>query len=92
MDSNINDIYLCRIVEFFMRYGQGQLCFTTHNTSPMAVLKDNKNSIDFISNDNHIIPWRTNGNFAPDKLYKNGMIQYLPFNVEPEDFFGILGE
>lgn len=92
MDSNINDIYLCRIVEFFMRYGQGQLCFTTHNTSPMAVLKDNKNSIDFISNDNHIIPWRTNGNFAPDKLYKNGMIQYLPFNVEPEDFLGILGE
>ena len=92
MDSNINDIYLCKLVEYFMKYGKGQLCFTTHNTSPMSVLKKNKNSIDFLANDNKIIPWRKNGNFAPDKLYKNGMIEYLPFNIEAEDFVGILGE
>ena len=54
--------------------------------------KKNKNSIDFLANDNKIIPWRKNGNFAPDKLYKNGMIEYLPFNIEAEDFVGILGE
>ena len=92
MDSNINDIYLCKIVEFFVRYGKGQLCFTTHNTSPMEILRHSKKSIDFISNDNRIIPWHTDGNFAPDNLYKNGMIQYLPFNIEAEDFLGVLGE
>lgn len=92
MDSNINDIYLCKLVEYFMQYGKGQLCFTTHNTSPMPILRKNKNSIDFLSSDNRIIPWRTNGHFAPDSLYKNGMIPYLPFNIEAEDFLGILGD
>ena len=83
---------LLKIVEFFVRYGKGQLCFTTHNTSPMEILRHSKKSIDFISNDNRIIPWHTDGNFAPDNLYKNGMIQYLPFNIEAEDFLGVLGE
>ena len=92
MDSNINDIYLCKLVEFFMKYGQGQLCFTTHNTSPMPILRKNKNSIDFLTSDNRIVPWRTNGHFAPDSLYKSGMIPYLPFNIEAEDFLGILGD
>lgn len=92
MDANINDVYLCKIVEYFMEYGKGQLCFTTHNTSPMSVLRKNKKSIDFLSNDNRIVSWKTNGNFAPDKLYKQGLIEYLPFNIEPEDFVGILGE
>jgi len=92
MDSNINDVYLTKLVEFFLLYGEGQLCFTTHNTSPMAALRRNKKSIDFISNDNRIVSWTTNGNFAPDKLYKQGMIEYLPFNIEAEDFLGILEE
>lgn len=91
MDSNINDVYLTKLVEFFMEYGEGQLCFTTHNTGPMTVLRRNKKSIDFLSNDNRIISWTTNGNFAPDKLYRQGMIEYLPFNIQPEDFVGILG-
>ncbi|MBQ9016309.1 MAG: ATP-binding protein [Firmicutes bacterium] len=90
MDANINDIYLTKLIEYFMLYGKGQLCFTTHNTSPMAVLMRNKKSIDFLSNDNQIIPWRTNGHYTPESLYRKGMIQYLPFNVEPEDFIGIL--
>lgn len=92
MDSNINDIYLCKLVEFFVQYGEGQLCFTTHNTSPMAILKECKNSIDFLSSDNRIISWKRNGNFSPEKLYRNGMIEYLPFNIEAEDFIGILGD
>ena len=92
MDSNINDIYLVKIIEYFMLYGKGQLCFTTHNTGPMDVLRRNKKSIDFLSSDGRIIPWRTNGNFAPEKLYRHGMIEYLPFNVEAEDFIGILGD
>ena len=92
MDSNINDVYLTKLIEFFMEYGEGQLCFTTHNTSPMASLKKNKKAIDFLSSDNRIVEWKTNGNFTPDSLYKQGMIEYLPFNIEPEDFIGVLGE
>ena len=92
MDSNINDVYLCKLIEFIMRYGKGQLCFTTHNTSPMAVLREGKNSIDFLSNDGRIVNWRKNGNFSPESLYRNGMIEYMPFNIEAEDFIGILGE
>lgn len=92
MDSNINDIYLYKLIEFFTLYGEGQLCFTTHNTGPMAVLKNKKNAIDFLSCDNQIIPWKKNGNFAPENLYRHGMIERLPFNIEPEAFLGILGE
>ena len=58
----------------------------------MSALRKNKKAIDFLSNDNRVISWTTNGNFAPDKLYKEGMIEYLPFNIEPEDFIGVLGE
>ena len=92
MDSNINDVYLCKIVEFFKLYGKGQLCFTTHSTSPMEVLKDSKNSIDFLSSDSRIVPWKKNGNYTPESLYRRGMIEYLPFNIEAEDFLGILGD
>lgn len=92
MDSNINDVYLCKIVEFFKLYGKGQLCFTTHSTSPMEVLKDSKNSIDFLSSDSRIVPWKKNGNYTPERLYRKGMIEYLPFNIEAEDFLGILGD
>jgi len=92
MDANINDVYLSKIIDYFMQYGKGQLCFTTHNTGPMASLRSNKKSIAFLSSDNQIVEWKTNGNFAPDKLYRQGMIEYLPFNIEPEDFLGVLGE
>lgn len=92
MDVNINDVYLCKLIEYYMYYGEGQLCFTTHNTSPMSILKNNKNSIDFLASDNIIVSWKKNGNFSPENLYKAGMIDYLPFNIEPSDFLGILGE
>jgi AAA15 family ATPase/GTPase len=92
MDSNLNDIYLCKLIEYFMYYGKGQLCFTTHNLDPMTVLKDNKNSIDFLSSDNHLVPWTARGNASPDNSYKNGMIEDSPFNIDATDFIGIFGE
>ena len=91
MDSNINDVYLCRIVEYFMYYGKGQLCFTTHNIDPMNVLKENKYSIEFLSSDNILIPWSAKGNSSPENAYKNGLIANLPFNITATDFIGILG-
>ena len=92
MDSNLNDVYLCKLIEYFMYYGKGQLCFTTHNLDPMTVLKENRNSIDFLSSDNHLVPWTSRGNASPENCYKNGMIEDSPFNIDATDFVGIFGE
>lgn len=92
MDSNLNDVYLCKIIEYFMYYGKGQLCFTTHNLDPMSVLKENKYSIDFLSSDNKLVSWVSKGNATPDNYFKNGMIENIPFNIDATDFIGIFGE
>ena len=42
LDANINDVYLDKLIEYFILYGNGQLCFTAHNLSPMSLLKRNK--------------------------------------------------
>lgn len=92
MDSNLNDVYLCKLIEYFMYYGKGQLCFTTHNLDPMTILKENKNSIDFLSSDNHLVSWTSRGNASPENCYKNGLIEDSPFNIDATDFVGILGD
>ena len=89
MDSNINDIYLCKLIEYFMYYGKGQLCFTMHNVDPMSLLKQNKNSIDFLSSDNKIVSWVSKGHASPENYNKNGMIENSPFNIDATDFIGI---
>lgn len=89
LDSNLHDVCLCALLEYLMDYGQGQLCFTTHNVGPMDILKRNKKSIDFLSIDNKIYPWKTNGNYSPAKLYRNGMIEGSPFNIDAIDFIDV---
>jgi len=91
LDSNINDVYLDKIIEFFMYYGNGQLCFTSHNLSPMSVLKKNRNAITFISSINTVHTWTKCGNLSPENAYKNGFIEDSPFNVDASDFLGVLG-
>ena len=88
LDSNLHDVYLCAILEYLMKYGNGQLCFTTHNIGPMDVLKKNKKSIDFLSVNQTVYSWTTSGNYSPSKLYREGMIEGSPFNVDPIDFIG----
>lgn len=90
-DSNLHDVYLCALLEYLMEYGEGQLCFTTHNVGLMDVLKQHKKSIDFLSENHRIYPWTTNGNYSPSKLYRNGMIEGSPFNVDSIDFIGVFG-
>ena len=91
LDSNINDVYLDKLIEFFMYYSKGQLCFTSHNLSPMNILNNNKCSISFISAINTIHTWTRNGNESPENAYRNGFIEDSPFNVDATDFIGILG-
>lgn len=88
-DSNLHDVYLCALLEYLMEYGEGQLCFTTHNVGPMDILKRNKKSIDFLSEDHKIYPWKNSGNYSPSRLYRNGMIEGSPFNIDSIDFIGI---
>ena len=90
-DSNLHDVYLCALLEYLMEYGKGQLCFTTHNVGPMDVLKQHKKSIDFLSENHKIYPWIKSGNYSPSKLYRNGMIEGSPFNVDAIDFINIFG-
>lgn len=90
-DSNLHDVYLCALLEYLMEYGEGQLCFTTHNVGPMDILKQHKKSIDFLSEDHKIYSWTKSGNYSPSNLYRNGMIEGSPFNVDSIDFIGVFG-
>lgn len=92
LDSNINDIYLDKLIEYLQLFGKGQLCFTAHNLSPMSVLKNNKNAIDFISSVNSVHTWTKHGNLTPENAYRKGFIEDSPFNVDATDFIGILGK
>jgi hypothetical protein len=89
MDANLNNVYLTRLIEYFMYYGKGQLCFTANNLDSMTVLKENRNSIDFLSSDGHLVSWTSRGNALPDNCYRNGMIEGSPFNIDATDFVGI---
>ena len=92
LDACINDIYLDKLVEYFVYYGKGQLCFTAHNLSPMSILKGNTNSINFISSVNTVHVWTSKGNSSPESTYRNGFVEDSPFNVDAVDFLGILGD
>lgn len=85
-DAGINDVAFQKMVRFFAQYGEGQLIFTTHNLEPMAVLKDRAKAIAFITDDGKVRTWTQRGNSSVEKMYRNGMIEGIPFNLEPEDF------
>ncbi len=91
-DANINDIYLNKLIEYVIYHGQGQLLFTTHNTSPMDTLRNQKKSIDFINESGELVNWVINGNASPAKMYHNGAIEGLPFNIDSFDFIGLFDE
>lgn len=88
-DSNLHDVYLCALLEYLSEYGSGQLCFTSHNIGPMSVLKSKKKSIDFLSVDKTIYSWSKSGNYSPATLYREGMIEGSPFNIDLTDFIGV---
>ena len=92
-DSNIHDVYLCKLVEYFASYTSGQLIFTTHNLGPMELLSDYKmkHSIDFI-NKGQVTSWKRNGNYSVVNLYRSGAIQNCPFNIDATDFIKVFGE
>ena len=86
LDSHINDIFLTKMLEYTYEYAKGQLIFTSHSITPMETLRKGKNAIDFISISGKITSWKQIGNYSPTNLYKNGMIDGLPFNIWSESF------
>ena len=92
MDVNINEVYLEKLLSYFVKYGKGQLCITIHNTAPMKTLKNSKHSIDFISNSQGVVSWIRNGAKNPTIDFKDGMIPGIPFNVNDFDFINVFGE
>ncbi len=92
LDANLHDVYLCKLIEYFSVYAKGQLCFTTHNLTPMEVLKKRNYSIDFLSEESTLTSWKKNGNYSVSKYYREGMIQNSPFNIEAFDFIGLFEE
>lgn len=92
IDSNINCIYLDKLIEYMMLFGKGQLCFTSHNIDIMQVLKDIKYSIDFLNSNQEIVRWINNGNKSPVTTYRNGLIEGMPYNIFATDFVNVFGE
>ncbi len=88
-DANIHDVLLTKLLEYITYYTEGQFIFTTHNLNPMHILKKQKHSIDFISNDGCVISWTSNGNYDPASLYEKGLIDKSPFDMSASDFVGV---
>ncbi len=88
-DANVNSVFFDKLIEYVRDYSDGQLCFTVHNTSSMDSLREEKESINFLTRDNQIIRWVKNGHYSPDVLYRKGMIEKLPFNIYESDFVSI---
>lgn len=91
-DSNIHDVYLCKLIEYIGEYAKGQLCFTTQSITVMDVLENRKKSLDFLARDKTITSWFKNSHYAASKLYKKGFIEKSPFNIESFDFLRAFGE
>ena len=91
-DSNIHDVYLCKLIEYFSTMASGQLIFTTHNLGPMETLSATglKHTIDFLSGST-ITSWKRNGNYSVVKLYRNGAIPNSPFNIDSSSFIRTFG-
>ena len=91
-DANIHDVLLMKLIDYAVHYAKGQLIFTTHNLAPMEILQTEKHSIDFLSNDSRLVSWIKNGHYSPVSLYRKGLIEFSPFNIEAFNFLGTFGD
>lgn len=89
IDTGISGVYLSKLIDYVNQYTKGQLCFTAHTLDPMFVLADKSKSIYFMDGDGKTTPWTKNSHYMPYKLYPEGMIGNITFNIEPEDFISI---
>lgn len=90
LDSNISSVYLNKFIEYFLEYGKGILCFTSHNFEFMNVLtKGRKRAIYFLGETGILRPWVQEGNTNVVNSYKDGMIEDSPYNIEAYEFIKV---
>ena len=92
IDNGINDVYLEKIIEYFVLYGKGQLIFTSHDLYLMDKLKNSKHSIDFLNEDGELISWTRGGKLNPANRYREGCIPQNPMNIDAMDFLPVFGK
>ena len=86
IDTNINEPYLNKLIEFLIKNKKGYLLFTCHNLELMRILKKETKSIVFFGDDNSVETRVKNGNSNPSNEYKEGLIINSPINIEDFDF------
>lgn len=86
IDADVHDLFLCSLLDYFIRYTSTQLFITTHNIDLMNNIKSLKHSIDFLSQDNVLTSWANNGKKSPKRNYLGGMVSHIPFNLFSSDF------
>lgn len=89
IDTNINSVYLEKLVSFFLEYGKGQMVFTTHNIETMDVLKNQRRAIEVLGSDGQLDIWVKKGNRSPKSDYIYGNFPNSPMNVEDFDFISV---
>ena len=86
IDANIHDTFLTKLFQYFVTYSEAQIICTTHNVEIMSITSSRSKSIDFLSDDNRIIPWIKTGRLSPAVLYLKGRIPFIPFNLDSSEF------
>ena len=89
LDASIHEVYLEKLVAFFMSYSEGQLVFTSNSLAPMRALEKGKHAIDFLSDQGDHEEWTRHSRYRASRLYHDGMIAGNPFNVEDYTFYRI---
>ena len=89
LDSSINNVILDKLLDFFIEYGKGILCFTAHSLEPINTLKRKNRSILFLGEEGSLVTWTKKGNANPINYYKEGYIEGSTFNIENFDFLRV---
>lgn len=92
IDSNIHDTFLVKLFEYFSSYSSAQIICTTHNVEIMSVISSRSKSIDFLSNENVVVPWIKTGRLSPATLYLKGRIKFIPFNLDSSEFAEVFND
>ena len=89
LDSSINNVILDKLLDFFIEYGKGILCFTAHSLEPINALKRKAKTILFLGDEGSLVTWTKKGNANPINYYKEGYIEGSTFNIENFDFLRV---
>ena len=89
LDSSINNVILDKLLEFFIEYGKGILCFTSHSLEPINALKKKAKSILFLGQESNLVVWTKKGNSNPINYYKDGYVEWSTYNIDYFDFLRV---